>query len=205
MVGSRPDLAFSVGYLSRTLENPTKEDIIRAKRVLRYLSGTLSLGITYRRDGERKLLSYSDADFGGCESTKRSTSGVLVLYAGGAVSWISRRQNTVSLSTTEAEIIAASEAGKEIVWFKTLIEQMTGLKIMPTLYVDNSAAVKLSYNPEQHKRTKHIERRYFYVRELVTMNKIQVLQISTNDQLADLLTKALPLPRMQALLRKMGV
>lgn len=206
MVGSRPDLAFSVGFLSRTLENPTKDDVIRAKRVLRYVAGTLNQGITYYCNDEgRKLVGYSDADFGGCEVTKRSTTGVLVTYAGGAISWLSRRQDTVALSTTESEIIAASEAGKEMVWFNMLIGQMIGLRMMPTLYVDNAAAVKLSYNPEQHKRTKHVERRHFYVRELVTMNKIEVLQISTNDQLADMLTKALPSPRLKALLKRMGV
>lgn len=205
MIGSRPDLAFSVGFLSRSLENPTKEDVIRTKRVLRYVAGTLSRGITYLRSAETVLQGYSDADLSGCNKTMRSTTGVIVTYAGGAVSWISQRQRSVATSTTEAEIIAASEAGKEVIWLKMLFEQIVDMKKKPTIFVDNSAAVKLSYNPELHRRTKHIERRHFYIRELVTMGKVDVQQISTTNQLADLLTKALPSPRLEMLLKRMGI
>jgi len=93
MLGSRPDLAYSVGFLSRSLENPTTEDIARLKRVFRYIAGTLDLGITYRENTEKGVFeSYSDADFGGCTKTGRSTSGVVIIYAGGAVSWLSQRE-----------------------------------------------------------------------------------------------------------------
>lgn len=87
-------------------------------------------------------VAISDADFGDCESIKRSASGVVIIYAGGAISWRSQRQNTVALSTTELEIIVATEAEKKFMWFKILIEQMKGMKIKPTLYVDNAAFVK---------------------------------------------------------------
>ncbi|XP_073841492.1 uncharacterized protein [Musca autumnalis] len=113
MLGTRPDLAFSAGVLSRSLESPTSEDVQRLKRVLRYIAGTLDYGIIYKTNGLKKLECYSDADYGGCMSTGRSTTGVVACYAGSPISWISQRQPTVSTSTTEAEIIAASEAAKE--------------------------------------------------------------------------------------------
>ncbi|XP_065354574.1 uncharacterized protein LOC135949041 [Calliphora vicina] len=115
MLGTRPDLAYSVGYLSRTLDNPSKEDIVRVKRVLRYIAGTKEYGITYTADNNLKFECYSDADFGGCLKTGRSTSGIVIKYAGAVISWISQRQPIVATSTTEAEIVAATEATKEMV------------------------------------------------------------------------------------------
>ena len=112
MLGIRPDLGFSIGFLSRSLENPSKDDILRVKRVFRYIAGTLKYGISYKRSEESTLQCFSDADFGGCTSTGRSTSRVLVKFAGGAISWMSQRQTIVATSTTEAELIAASEASK---------------------------------------------------------------------------------------------
>ncbi|XP_046408459.1 secreted RxLR effector protein 161-like [Ischnura elegans] len=113
MLGTRPDLAYSVRFLSRTLENPTQADVARVKRVFRYIAGTLDQGIVYRSNVNEGFLDvYSDADFGGCISTGRSTSGVIVRYAGGAISWMSQRQAVVATSTTEAEIIAEMKEPK---------------------------------------------------------------------------------------------
>ncbi|XP_055912205.1 uncharacterized protein LOC129946147 [Eupeodes corollae] len=104
MVGTRPDLAYSVGFLSRSLENPTREDITRVKRVFRYISGTLDLGIEYRKDFKKGILEcFSDADFGGCKSTGRSSCGVVINYAGGAISCLSQRQAMVATSRTESD------------------------------------------------------------------------------------------------------
>ena len=106
MLGTRPDLAYSVGYLSRSLENPKSEDIMRVKTVFRYIAGTLKKGITYFQNYDVGILQcYSDADFGGCVQSGRSTSGVVIMYAGGAISWLSQRQAMVATSTTEAEIV----------------------------------------------------------------------------------------------------
>lgn len=205
MIGSRPDIAYSVGVLSRNLEKPTVQDVTRAKRVLRYVKGTVNYGITYRRNRDLVLQCFSDADYGGCEVTKRSTSGVLIKYAGGAISWLSNRQGSVALSTTEAEIIAASEACKEIVWVNGVYHSLTGKLNVPTLNIDNAAAVKLAENPEMHRRTKHIERRHFYVRELVSDGKIKIKQIASEFQLADIMTKPLAQVRLRVLNEKMGL
>ena len=170
MLGTRPDLAYSVGVLSRSLENPTTEDVTQVKRVFRYIAGSIEKGITYSGSSERGILEcYSDADFSGCEKTGRSTSGVVVGYAGGAISWLSQRQPTVALSTTEAEIMAASEAAKEFAWLTRLFQGSVRLKHVPILQVDNTAAVRLAQNPEFHRRTKHIEPKHFHVQERVKL------------------------------------
>lgn len=206
MLGTRPDLAYSIGFLSRSLENPTKEDVTRVKRVFRYIAGTLSLGIEYRQNFKRGILEcYSDADFGGCKSTGRSTSGVVVVYAGGAISWLSQRQAMVATSTTEAEIVAANEAAKEIIWLCRLFNNIIQLKETPVLQVDNSAAVRLAQNPEFHRRTKHIATKHFFIREKVTEGKIEIQQVSTEKQIADIMTKPLPCPRLKILCSEMGL
>lgn len=205
MLGTRPDLAYSVGYLSRTLENPQEEDVIRLKRVFRYIAGTLSKSITFERDSEAKLECYSDADFGGCVKSGRSTTGVVIMYAGGAISWLSQRQSMVATSTTEAEIVAANEAAKEIIWLSRLFEGISKLKEIPVLQVDNSAAVRLAQNPEFHRRTKHIAMKHFFVREKILEGLLQIQQISTEDQVADIMTKPLERVRMNILCQKMGL
>ncbi|KAG5869352.1 hypothetical protein JTB14_015119 [Gonioctena quinquepunctata] len=157
MLGTRPDLAYSIRFLSRSLENPTAEDVAKLKRVFRYIAGTLDLGIIYRPNLKRGTLEcYSDADFGGCTKTGRSTSGVIMIQAGGAISWLSQRQAMVATSTTEAESVATNETTKEIIWLSRLFEGIIRLKHVPILQVDNSAAVRLAQNHEFHRRTKHI-------------------------------------------------
>ncbi|XP_035231387.1 secreted RxLR effector protein 161-like [Stegodyphus dumicola] len=101
MLGTRPDLAYCVGILSRYLENPSKDDWKKVKRVFRYIAGSLTKGVTYKNKYKPGILEcYSDADFGGCQETGKSTSGVVILYSGGAISWISQRQTVVATSTT---------------------------------------------------------------------------------------------------------
>ncbi|KAG5861007.1 hypothetical protein JTB14_015716 [Gonioctena quinquepunctata] len=125
------------------------------------------LGIIYKPGAQEELKTFSDADHGGDDTTGRSTTGVLSMYADGAISWYSQRQTSVAISTTEAEIVAASEAAREIVWLKRLFDEIIVLRAVPTLMVDNEAAIKLAENPEYHRRTKHIHIRHFFVRELV--------------------------------------
>ena len=164
MQGTRPDLAYSVGFLSRSLENSSLEDAAHVKRVFRYIAGTLTIGKTYSRNVKKGVLeTYSEADFEGCTKTGRSTSGVVVKYAGGAISWLSQRQPTVATSTTEAEIIAASEAANEVIWLSRLFKNIVTLKQVPIIEVDNSAAVRSSQNPEFHRRTKHIAIKHFFI------------------------------------------
>lgn len=205
MLGTRPDLAYCVGFLSRKLENPSPEDIVRVKRVFRYIAGTIDVGVVYDKNGKRELECYSDADFGGCLTTGRSTSGVVIKYAGGAISWMSQRQTIVATSTTEAEIVAATEAAKEIIWLSRLYSQVKKFKNIPILFVDNAAAVRLAQNPEFHRRTKHIAIKHFFIREKVVERKLDVQQISTSDQVADIMTKPLQPIRLKLLCSMLGL
>lgn len=191
MCGTRPDIAYSLGAVSRKLENPTEKDVLKVKRIFRYLQGTVDNGIVYRRGSSEPLECFTDADHGGDKETGRSTSGVLCMHMGAAISWKSQLQASVAISSTEAEVVAASEGARELIWMKRLFKELTQAKRTPQLFVDNEAAIRLAQNPEFHNRTKHIRIRHFFVRELVTAEEIVVTQVSTKSQLADILTKPL--------------
>ncbi|CAB0003770.1 unnamed protein product, partial [Nesidiocoris tenuis] len=206
MVGTRPDISYAVGVVCRALDNPTKIDCVNVKRILRYLKGTPDLGLVYKSKlNNGRIYSYSDADLGGDETTGRSTTGVVNLFCGAAISWTSQRQVSVALSSTEAEIVAASEAAKELVWLHRLLTSMTKIEDLPVLYVDNEAAIRLAKNPENHRRTKHIKIRHFFVRELVMNGEIIIAKVETSKQLADAMTKALHQPRLSELRQKIGM
>jgi len=206
MCGTRPDIAYAVSVVSRNLENPTERDVIRVKRILRYLRGTTDHILAYKpNQGKGNLVCYSDADHGGDLGTGRSTSGVLCLYSSAPISWMSQRQASVAISTTEAEIVAASEAAREIIWLKQLFTELGQLKDAPKLQVDNEAAIRLAQNPEFHRRTKHIRIRHFFVRELVTAGEIQISKVDSEKQLADILTKPLFSIRFRELCNCMGI
>ena len=206
MIGTRPDLAYCVGILSRHLENPSKDNWLKVKRVFRYIAGTCDKGITYKISYKPGSLEcYSDADFAGCKTSGRSTSGIMILYSGGAISWFSQRQSVVATSTTEAEIIAANECVREVIWLNRLFSGVTQLNGIPVLQVDNTAAIRLAQNPEFHRRTKHISVKHFFIREKVLEKEIFVQQVSTENQIADMLTKPLFKPRLLTLCAKIGL
>jgi hypothetical protein len=207
MVGTRPDIAFAVGVVSRTLESPSPRDWSKVKRIMRYLRGTTDLGLTYLPNKQsNELMVFSDADFGGDFTTGRSTSGVVSLYAGGALTWFSQRQRLNTTSTTHAELVAASEAARELIWLKRLFTSLIGVQSEPpTIFVDNNAAIRLAHNPEMHQRTKHIDIKHFYVREQVLEGEVKVKRVSTQENVADMFTKAMPKPRLIELSVALGL
>jgi len=176
------------------------------KRIFHYLRGTTDIGIVYRPQESGNVLEcYSDADHGGDQASGRSTTGVICVYSGGAVSWISQRQASVAISTTEAEVVAASEAAREVLWLKRLLSDIVELHGIPEIQIDNEAAIQLAQNPEHHRCTKHIQTRHFFVKEKVQEGEIKVRDISTELQVPDALTKALHGPRLKSLMDKMGL
>lgn len=193
-VVSRPDISFAVNVLSKHLEKPDTCHYAIAKRVLRYLKGTQCLGILYKYSSAEgnSFVAYSDADYAGDKATRRSTSGYVCLAAGGAVSWSSKMQRCVSLSTTEAEFVAASLAAQTVIWLNRLYKEVRGFTVIPTLFVDNQSAIKLVKNPVFHFKTKHIDTRYKFVQEMYHEKMVDVLYVPSKEQVADTLTKALP-------------
>ncbi len=204
--GTRPDIAYAVSSVSQALDKPTLRSWTMVKRIFRYLSGTIKLGIVYRHNEQSGVLKiYSDADYAGDVLTRRSTSGIVSMYMGGAISWSSKRQRSVALSTTEAEFIAASEAAKEIIWLSRLLREITNLITIPLIMIDNMSALKLIKNPSFHKRSKHIEVRHYFVREKFEEGQLAVEHIAGVNQLADILTKPLDKPRFQCMRDMLGL
>jgi hypothetical protein len=195
-----------VNSAARHLQSPKVSDWNKVKRILRYLIGTVNFGILYQSGHRPGLLDiYSDADFAGDVETRRSTTGYTSLYSGGAITWSSQRQSSVSLSTTEAEFVAASQAVKEILWLIRLFGDVCELCEWPTLMMDNQSAIRLIHNPEFHKRSKHIAVQHYFVRDVVTHGDIVVKCVSTDQQNADIFTKPLSKDKLFRFRGKLGM
>ena len=188
MVCTRPDIAFAVGVVSRFLSNPGTEHWEAVKWILEYFKGTSKACLCF---GSNKpiLKAYTDVDWAGDVNARKSTSGYLVTFAGGAVSWQSKLQKCVALSTTEAEYIAITEASKELLWMKKFFKELGMNQNKYILYCDSQSAIHLSKNPTFHSRSKHIQVRYYWIRDVLEMKLLQLEKIHTDDNGSDMLTK----------------
>lgn len=182
---------------ARCLRNPTSDDWRKAKRILRYLKGTSTLGLTYGGDPECSTWNigpaYCDANWGGVSGTDRkSTTGNLVKVNGGIVSWASKKQNVVALSTAEAEYMAAGMMATEVMWTRQLLNEMGFEQPAPTVILcDNQPAIQIASDDFHHGRTKHIDIKYHFIKDMVKNNHIKMNHVSSALQQADILTKAL--------------
>ena len=191
---TRPDISFSVSNVARFCSCPTKEHWTAVKRIFRYLKGTSNYGLLYSKndDAAGTMFGYSDADWAGDVNDRKSTSGYLFMMNGAAVSWRSRKQACVALSTAEAEYIALAITTQEATWMRKLLEDLHIQQVEPTvIYEDNQSAICIAQNPQYHSKTKHIDIKYHFVREKVLDNTIELKYCPTNDMLADILTKGL--------------
>lgn len=190
---TRPDIAYAVGTLARHNSNPNPSHWKAVKHLFRYLKGSMDLELVYKPEelGE-PFVTYSDANHGACKDTGRSTGAYVVKVGSGAVSWSSKLQSVVALSTTEAEYIAAVEADKEVKWMRSLLKEF-GMEVTQpsTLYIDNQSAISVSKNPEHHGRMKHLDLRFYWLRDNVESGHITPKHISTHDMIADCLIKPL--------------
>lgn len=204
---TRPDIAFAVNYVSRFLNNPTSVHWTMVKRIIRYVKGTTNFGLYYKSNVNLCLSVYSDSDYAGDLVTRRSTSGHVFMLGLSTVSWQAQRQSIVTLSSTEAEYIAACEAVKGLVWINRLVKEINNdiEYDQPTVYVDNQSTIRLVKNPEFHKRTKHIDVRYHFIREKFEENLFKLQFIGTEEQYADILTKPLPKDRFEKLREKLSL
>jgi hypothetical protein len=194
-VSTRPDIAFAVGHLTGFLDCYNFDHWRAAVRVLRYLKGTRTLGLVLGGTADIALKGFSDSDFANDLAKRKSVMGYTFSLGSGAILWASRRQKVVTVSSTEAEYIAASEAAKEICWLRILLRGITVPVDSPTpLLGDNNGAHILACDPAFHARAKHIDNRYHHIRDCVEKKKIFLPHVPTSDNVADALTKALPAP-----------
>ncbi|XP_074376598.1 secreted RxLR effector protein 161-like [Apium graveolens] len=183
LVHTRPDIAYSVGVVSRFMECPTMMHLNVVKRILRYVKGTVNYGLIYWRGTENYILSgYSDSDLAGNIEDRRSTGGMAFYLNESLITWVSQKQRCVALSSREAEFMAATAAACQGVWLRNLLMQITDMKHCPvTIYVDNKSAIDLAKNPVFHGRSKHIDIRYHFIRECVERGEITTKHIPTEE------------------------
>ena len=197
---TRPDISFAVSCLCRFIANPGPKHWKAVQHLFRYLQGTKDLKLVYQGDlhaSQDIFSAYSDADHAGNPDNGRSTSGYVLTIAGGAVSWSSRLQSLTALSTTEAEYVAAVEAGKEVVWMRQLLQEFG--YVLPgasVLHMDNQSAISVTKDPDHHGRMKHLDLRFYWLRDQVKGQQLVPHFIGTRDMPADIFTKALPREQM---------
>jgi hypothetical protein len=209
LCNSRPDLSFAVGVVSRFVDTPKKSHMTAVKRILRYVQGTLEYGILFPSNNNNivnQLIGFSDSDWCGDQVDRRSTSGYIFKFLNAPISWCSKKQPVIALSSCEAEYIACAYAACQGIWLESLLKDLTIELSEPIqLFVDNQSAINLARNPVSHGRTKHIETRFHFIRDQVSKGRIAVTHCSTEVQEADILTKSLKHDRFKEMRNKLGV
>src|ERR1700678_431442 len=201
-----PDLSFSVSLLACFQANPGIEHWRVLLHVIGYIKNTIDYGLTYSRDSDISPTAFVDADYGGCKDTRRSTSGHIFTMAGGPVTWSSKRQATVALSTVKAEYVAMSRCAQQMVWMQNWLSEVKMRFSTPSiLRGDNRGAITLTKNTRDHGKVKHIDIRHHYIRELVQSGVIIIEQVSSSNNLADLFTKPLPRDHHHHLLTALNI
>ncbi|KAI5315215.1 hypothetical protein L3X38_044391 [Prunus dulcis] len=191
MICTRPDITHAVGVVSRFLSKPVREHWNAVKWILIYLRGTSKMSLCFG-GGKPELIGYTDADMAGDLDSRKFTSRYLITFSGGAVSWQSKLQKCVALSTTEAEFIAATEACKEMLWMKRFLQELGQEKHKYIFHCDSQSAIHLSKNPSFHSRSKHIDVRYHWIRDVLESKQLQLEKIHTDDNSSYMMTKSLP-------------
>lgn len=203
---TRPDISFAVNKLAQYMQRPTTSHWQSLHRLLRYLSGTINMGLIIHAHSPQSLHAYSDADWARDKDDYISTTAYIVYLGRNAISWASRKQKTRARSSTEAEYRAVAATTAEILWLQNLLTELGHTSPhKPTIYCDNAGATYVCANPVFHSRMKHLALDYHFVRENVQKGHLRVVYISTKDQLADPLTKPLPRAQYQTLINKIGL
>ncbi|KAK3039791.1 hypothetical protein RJ639_027104 [Escallonia herrerae] len=206
MVCTRPDISHAVSMVSRYMGNPGKKHWDAVKWIFRYLAGSTNFGVMFDRDGAKGEVSgFVDSDYAGDLDSRRSTTGYIFTFYGGPICWKSVLQSTTALSTTEAEYMTLTEAAKEALWLKGLVEELGFKQRGVLLQCDNQSALDLAKNQVFHARTKYIDVRYHRVREWINSKQIVVHKVHTNDNAADMLTKTVTTEKWSAFLPSKGM
>jgi hypothetical protein len=203
-MGTRPDIAFATSTVAQFSDNPGWVHWEAVKRIFKYLLGTKKLELTYGGE-QRGLVGYVDAD-GASQEHRRAITGFVFMVDGGAVSWSSKKQELVTLSTTEAEYVAQTHAAKEAIWFRQLLTELfDSIETPTTLFSDSKSAIALAQDGHYHARTKHIDIRYHFIRYVIDAGTIKLVYCATDDMTADTLTKALPSVKAKHFAKALGL
>lgn len=203
-VSTRPDIAHVVSVLSQFNVDYGTAHWVAAKRVLRYLKGTKNIGLVYSSNN-KPVEGYADADWGSNIDDRKSYTGYAFTYANGAISWESRKQKTVAVSSTEAEYMALSDSTKEAIYLKRFSNEILGNNNPVCIYNDNQSAEKLCRNPIFHNRTKHVDIRHHFIRDSIERGEVEVKYMRTDDMPADFLTKGLAAPKHNKCAESLGL
>ncbi len=208
--GTRPDIAFATNYLQRYASDARPIHWSRAMHVLAYLKGTMEYRITYQRgnanDDGLTPVGYVDSSHGDDRTSGKSTMGYVFTMAGGPVAWSSRSQKRVALSTSEAEYVATVHGGRQSLWMGSFLDEIELSKDRPyCLNCDNNSAINLTQNTKGHGKSKHFAMDYHWIRDSVQLGELDIQYIASEDNLADIFTKSLPKPRVNELLKRMGM
>lgn len=191
MLGTRPDIAFAVTKMAQFAANLSQEHLDKALYICRYLVGTSNYALIFKGRSNEGLYAHTDSDWGSDPNTRRSQTGYFFKLADASICWQSHAQKTIALSSTEAEYMALSDCSRQAMWIKSLLRELgIPMKAFP-IYGDNQGSIFISSNPVQERRTKHIDIRYHYVRELVESKEIEILFVDGNNNPADMFTKNL--------------
>ncbi|KAJ9536572.1 hypothetical protein OSB04_un000221 [Centaurea solstitialis] len=205
LTASRPDIMFATCFCARFQANPKESHMMAVKRILRYLKGTPNRGLWYPKESGFELVAFSDADHGGCQLDRKSTSGHVQFLGDKLVSWGSKKQHCVSTSTAEAEYVAAASCCSQVLWMRTQLRDYGYNFNHIPIYCDSKSAIAITCNPVQHTRTKHIDIRYHFIKDHVERGTIELYFVNTEYQLADLFTKPLDEKRFNFLISKLGM
>ncbi|KAI9173958.1 hypothetical protein LWI28_009353 [Acer negundo] len=189
---TRPDIFYGVGLVSRYMETPDQSHLNSAKRILRYIKGTINDGILYTKCEDCRLIGYLDSDWGRDLDERKSTTGFTYFMGDTAFTWSSKKQAIVTLSSCEAEYVAACSVVCHGIWIRNVLQYLGFPQVNPTeVYIDNRSVIALAKNPVFHERSKHIDTRYHFIREHVKNNEVELVSCRTYDQAADIFTKPL--------------
>jgi hypothetical protein len=206
LVNTRPDICFVMNTLSQYMVESRSVHMVGAKHILRYVAGIVDFGLNYVKGDGVWLVGYIDSDCVGCAANRKITSGCCFSLGSALVSWFSWKQKSVALSSAEAEYMVANQASCEAIWLRKMLVGLFGQEMSPTvIHFDNQSCIKLSENLVFHDRSKHIEIRYHFIHDWVQRGVVQLQYISTYDQVADILTKALPWGKHVFFRDKMGL
>jgi hypothetical protein len=207
MLGTHPELAHCVAILSQHSKTPGREHLTALKRVFQYLCQTSATKLMYKGTPTAlTLVGYTDADWANDINDHRSISGHVFILGGAAISWSARKQQIIAQSTTEAEYVAGALATNEAIWLRRLLAELGQPQHEPTiLRIDNESAIKLTKNPVFHQATKHIEMCYHHMRYCYESGTIIPVHVPTGEEVADILTKALPPESHKKFARRMGL